>query len=163
MGFFAGILNFLIFGSLIYSIVLSISEAKKSQSRKQKRPNVPLSKHEEYMLGKASVEKKWVSRSEYARNHQNRNRKIETVQNRPLNYEKNLQQLPPSIASVPSEIKIQEKTLSKTEKKNLSAYSLKRRPKKKLASTFLNRQTIAQAMVAKEILDKPLSIRNKRQ
>lgn len=163
MGLFGAIFNFLIFGSLIYSIVLSISEAKKSQFRKQKRLNSPSSKREEDMLGKASVEKKWVSRSEYARNHQNRNRKIETVQDRPLNYEGNVQEPPSSIQSVPGEMNIQEKILSKTEKKNLSAYSLKRRPKKKLASTFLNRQTIAQAMVAKEILDKPLSIRNKRQ
>lgn len=163
MGFFAGILNFLIFGSLIYSIVLSINEAKKSQSRKQKRTNVPPSKHEEYMLRKASVEKKWGSRSEYARNNQNRNRKKQTVQEQPLNYEESIQQLPSFIQSVPTEIKIQEKILSKTEKKNLSAYSLKRRPQKKLASTFLNRQSLAQTMIAKEILDKPLSIKNRRQ
>lgn len=156
MSFFFNIILFYIGGTFIYTVLLSLAEANKAKKRTKKRsqifptaPSVP----PPTML--EEVEKRWTRK--VGKRNSPSTQQLET----PSIYTAPLTRTP--LGDVEAEsfadrraTRIKRETIQKDT--NVKQTKVKKTPP---ALSVLNHQSLAQVILAKEILDKPLSIRKR--
>lgn len=164
MSFIFIIFLFYIGGTFLYTIILSLSEANKAKKRTQNRSQMfPTQKQAPSSRTLTDVEKRWAKKVEQQKGTLGRNaskKQLTQGSEAPATHVSTMKKR----AYSENEESLASKRRNRNKDEQMEptkALDVDTKPKSSFSHSILNRESLAQAMLTKEILDKPLSIRKK--